>query len=399
MASSGCDGAATATHPRALLPFTCDSLRIPDELAEEIAVEEALVAGPAGKIWRVEVGWDGDGAFLGRGWPAFAAACGARAGWLLVLHHRGRGVLTVKAFDDTRCLTELGAQTAAPAVEATTNYKGASRKPQFISVFPTKSMGKLIPARFVQNYIPKEHLNNHMTIVSGSLGKVCPIELEINRSNVFFAGGWSQFMAFHGITEADALLLRYEGNMVFTVKVFGPDGCQRESMHKDGRMQRNEQGITLTDTERQQDIPFASSKKCKSKNNSPSADVQRRQKGSVISSKKSNKSSKANCAYDLGPPAWLTKKMNASMMTKHHLSLPRHFCNAIGFQKPCMITLQDSMGGTRSWQVRGLHYNNGSCQLGSGWKKVCQDIGLKFGDVITLKIIKTTLWDVIVART
>lgn len=86
---------------------------------------------------------------------------------------------------------------------------------------------QLIPSRFVQHCIHKEHLNNHMTNVSGPLGNVCQIELEMNQSDMFFAAGWSQFMAFHGITEADALLLRYEGNMAFTVKVFGPDGCQR----------------------------------------------------------------------------------------------------------------------------------------------------------------------------
>nr|TKW03722.1 hypothetical protein SEVIR_7G060501v2 [Setaria viridis] len=134
-------------------------------------------------------------------------------------------------------------------------------------------------------------------------------------------------------------------------------------------------------------------------NNWPDTDGQRRPKGFVTSSKKKkNKSSETNCAYDLGPPAWLTKKMNASMMSKHHLSLPRPFYNAIGFRKRCMITLQDSMGSTSSWQVRGLPYKNGGCQLGSGWKKVCQDTGLKYGDVITLKVIKTRLWDVIIMR-
>jgi len=64
--------------------------------------------GGNGKVlWRVEVGRDGDGAFLGRGWPELADACGVGAGWLLVLRHRGRGVLTFKAFDDTRCLRDL----------------------------------------------------------------------------------------------------------------------------------------------------------------------------------------------------------------------------------------------------------------------------------------------------
>ncbi|RLM73382.1 hypothetical protein C2845_PM15G04490 [Panicum miliaceum] len=118
MASSVGGGAATGKHPRVLLPFTCDALRIPDELAAEIGAGEALVFGPSAgkvKLWRVEVGWDGDGAFLGRGWPEFADACGVDAGWLLVLRHRGRGVLTVKVFDASSCLRELVAQPLATA--------------------------------------------------------------------------------------------------------------------------------------------------------------------------------------------------------------------------------------------------------------------------------------------
>jgi hypothetical protein len=49
---------------------------------------------------------------------------------------------------------------------------------------------------------------------------------------------------FHYITEADALLLRYEGNMVFTVKVFGLDGYQRDSKHKETRAKQGEQKDT-----------------------------------------------------------------------------------------------------------------------------------------------------------
>jgi hypothetical protein len=55
-------------------------------------------------VWRVEVGWDGDGAFLGRGWPEFADVCSVEGGWFLVVRLRGRGLLTVKAFDRSCCL-------------------------------------------------------------------------------------------------------------------------------------------------------------------------------------------------------------------------------------------------------------------------------------------------------
>ncbi|TVU03587.1 hypothetical protein EJB05_50904, partial [Eragrostis curvula] len=75
-----------------------------------------------------------------------------------------------------------------------------------------------------------------------SLCDVCPIVLEMNRSDLFFAGGWSEFLAFHGISEANVLLLRYEANMVFTA-----DGCQMDSKHKDIRMQQCKQQVMMND--------------------------------------------------------------------------------------------------------------------------------------------------------
>jgi hypothetical protein len=93
--------------------------RIPDELAKEIGAGEALVVGPCGvkarDVWPVGLGRDGGGAFLGRGWPEFAAAHGVGADWHLALRHRGRGVLTVKAFDDSCCIRGLGVQQPAAA--------------------------------------------------------------------------------------------------------------------------------------------------------------------------------------------------------------------------------------------------------------------------------------------
>ncbi|GJN11903.1 hypothetical protein PR202_ga30139 [Eleusine coracana subsp. coracana] len=139
---SGNHGAGDRKQLRMLLPFTCDKLvranarvlrldqavetetdwsscltlqLIPNELADDIGATEALVISPSGKVWTVAVERDGDGAFLGRGWPQFAVACGVGGGWLLVLRHRGRGVLTVKVFDDTSCLRQLGTPTPPPA--------------------------------------------------------------------------------------------------------------------------------------------------------------------------------------------------------------------------------------------------------------------------------------------
>ncbi|WVZ84955.1 hypothetical protein U9M48_031921 [Paspalum notatum var. saurae] len=375
MASSGGgDHVAAAKNLRVLLPFSCDSLRIPDELANDIGAGEALVVYPSsgkGKaVWRVEVGRDGDGAFLGSGWPELTDACSVGAGWLLVLRHRGRGVLTLKAFDDTGCLRNLGAP-APPSAEAAMRNKDATRKPQFISVRPTDFMEKMIiPAKFVQQYIPKEHLNNHTAIVLGPNGKVYSIKLEMDQLDVFFTGGWSQFLVFHDITEADALLLRYEGNMVFTVKVFGSDGCQRNSKQKENGIQ---QTSTLHHSEKLQQAPSVSIKKHK------------------------NKAFERKSIYKIGPPHWIKKQIMTKTL-KRHLVLATPFCNAIGLQERCTITLRTSTDCTRSWLVHGLPEKKSSYRLVRGWKQFCEENSLKEGDICTFNVIETTLWNVVITR-
>ncbi|CAN6275482.1 unnamed protein product [Urochloa humidicola] len=387
MAPPANNGAAARKHLRVLLPFSCDSLRIPDELAAEIGAWEALLVVPfgKGKVRRVEVGRDGGGAFLGCGWPEFAASCGAGAGWHLVLRHHGGGVITVKVFDASGCLRELGSPWPASAAGAAMSSNDASHRPQFINVLSPDSVENMvIPAKFVQHYIPKEHLSNHTAVVSGPLGKFCQIELEMTQSDVFFAGGWSQFVAFHGISGANSVLLRYEGNMVFTVKVFGPNGCQGESICKDIKVQ---QMSTLPDIEKQQEASSASIQKRKSKNDWPSSGGQKKPKASLL-----------RCSiYGIGPPSWIKKVINTHTLEKH-LALATAFCNAIGLRESCMITLKTSMNSTRSWQVRGLPGRTASYLLLRGWKRFCRDNNLKVGDICTFNVIKTKLWHVVITR-
>ncbi|CAN6242156.1 unnamed protein product [Urochloa humidicola] len=352
MASFGGRGAAAAgKHLRVLLPFTCNSLRIPDELAEEIGAGEALIVGPPGSgkdVWPVGVGRDGDGAFLGAGWPEFAGACGVGAGWFLVVRHRGRGLLTVKIFDRSCCLRDL---VAPPAVEATLGSKRAQRKPQFISALPLQSLEKMIiPAKFVQHYIPKEYLNNW---------------------------GWSQFMVSQGITGANALLLRFEGNRVFTVKVFEPNGCQRGSRNKDIRAQQD----------MKEQKPFVCTQKC-------CRNREKKAKGAMTLLDKPSLLIKA--VYEIGPPSWIKKQFSANALKELCLAAP--FSDAIGLRKPCTITLTNSTDNMGPWQVGGRPHKNKGYVLRQGWKSFCEENNLMEGDICTFNVVETTLWDVIITR-
>nr|CAB3484177.1 unnamed protein product [Digitaria exilis] len=197
---------AISRYLKVLLPSSLSNsgkLRISDELARHwdggdvgsggVALLASAPVVPFGMVWRVEVGRDAEGAFLGRGWPEFAAEHGFGTGWFIVLRHEpGGGVLTVKAFDTTCCLREFGRPLIGVTGSSTTAIRFSPR------------------GKFCRVTVDKDHTGN-----------------------VFFSGGWSRFLASNGIAEYDVLLLRHEGNMVFTVNVFGPDGSQKGCKDQD----------------------------------------------------------------------------------------------------------------------------------------------------------------------
>lgn len=99
---------------------------------------------------------------------------------------------------------------------------------------------QLIPANFVEQYIRKEHLENNTAEVIGPNGKACPCDLEINQPHVFFAGGWSYFRAQLDITEANILVVKYEGGKTFQVRVYEPNGFLRQYSNEHIRTEQGE---------------------------------------------------------------------------------------------------------------------------------------------------------------
>jgi hypothetical protein len=73
------------------------------------------------------------------------------------------------------------------------------------------------------------------------------------------------------------------------------------------------------------------------------------------------------------------------------------FCKPIGLQERCTITLKTPDSSNKSWQAHLYPYQN-RCQLVGGWTDFCLDNGIKVGDVCTVQVIQTTLWNVIIDR-
>ncbi|GJM99072.1 hypothetical protein PR202_ga16137 [Eleusine coracana subsp. coracana] len=98
---------AISRQLKVMLPpssFSSPKPRISHELARPLEGTALVVSPFKSKVCHVEVGRDGDGVFLGRGWPEFVAAQGIGVDWFVVLRHEHGDVLT---FKDLKILKQL----------------------------------------------------------------------------------------------------------------------------------------------------------------------------------------------------------------------------------------------------------------------------------------------------
>nr|XP_034601980.1 putative B3 domain-containing protein Os04g0347400 [Setaria viridis] len=130
----------------------------------------------------------------------------------------------------------------------------------------------------------------------------------------------------------------------------------------------------------------------KSKKYMSSTDAQKRVQGSMTYLNKA----RTKGAFEIGPPAWI-KEINTSIIENQQLNLSLPFCEAIGLQQHCTITLKTSTRSTKSWKVCLNPYQH-CCKLVGGLKRFFLENGIKLGHVCTMQIIEITLWNVIIDR-
>jgi hypothetical protein len=100
---------------------------------------------------------------------------------------------------------------------------------------------QIMPAKFVEDYIPIEHLRNNVAKIVGPLSSTCQSNIEVNQPHVFFTGGaWSYFIELHDINEDNILVVKYEGGLKYRVKVYQPNGFCRLYMDEHNEKEQGE---------------------------------------------------------------------------------------------------------------------------------------------------------------
>lgn len=103
-----------------------------------------------------------------------------------------------------------------------------SRRPRFLNVFSSSSSANRlkIPVGFNRNL---QGRISGSVLLRGPSGYSWVVELAHKNDDLFFDEGWADFVRDHRLGCGDFLVFRYDGDLVFDVKVFDQSTCEKEA--------------------------------------------------------------------------------------------------------------------------------------------------------------------------
>lgn len=66
------------------------------------------------------------------------------------------------------------------------------------------------------------------------------MEVQETPDGIFFKDGWQMFAEYHGLKIGEFLVFCYRGSYSFLVKIFGINGCKKESLGPDNIVKTEE---------------------------------------------------------------------------------------------------------------------------------------------------------------
>ncbi|XP_072963653.1 putative B3 domain-containing protein Os04g0347400 [Typha angustifolia] len=249
-----------------------------------------------------------------------------------------------------------------------TSSSGRSQRPQFFKVLLPRCLGKLkIPPKFAVHLSNDNIVDGQKANILGPLGKVWQVELLKEGSGLFFGSGWKEFVRAYELLVGYFLVFRYEGNMIFTIKVFDLTGCRKEY--------KNLSSFDQEEAAEENIVP--SKRKRKSEKKEVRKEGIRKEESSSC-----NKS---------------RPRLERTIRTynRAYVNIPKQFCSSVGLSTTREIVLKNST--QKSWQVSFGMYENYNF-LGKGWREFSKDNNIKIGDRCIFELVQENVFCVRVVK-
>ncbi|KAJ0965129.1 hypothetical protein J5N97_026267 [Dioscorea zingiberensis] len=244
-----------------------------------------------------------------------------------------------------------------------------SRRPQFFKIFLGGSELSIPPA-FVKHII--DDIRGKATIFSG--GKFWHTKVQKSNKGLYFADGWQELIKAHGLSVGCFLVFRYEGNMVFTLKVFDLSGCRIYDFPITGKcLMKRKANIEVHDLEED------------SVNLHRAPMIRSHKKTRVVPPKHSMARVKLEkediCAEN---QLHCYKEITQSNLVHAKIGVPRTFCASIGLLSSQEVIFRDPQ--KRLWPVK-FYYQPQTPKFGKGLGEFFLNNNLETGDSCTFTYI------------
>ncbi|KAL6863823.1 hypothetical protein ACP4OV_016726 [Aristida adscensionis] len=295
-----------------------------------------------------------------------------------------------------------------------------ARRPQFLKVLFSDFMEKMpIPAKFARRHLAQEQ-GRRATLMS-PLGKFWHVDVaRSDDDDCCFAGGWSEFVGANAVAPESFLVFRYEGNMVFTVKVFDTSGCIKE--YGDAAVeptaprdqQANGTGLKPQPNSKVQDtagLPHKPRKYSKRKLAVGDNIVPKKQSRSPRISSVENDAAQEHYTetevrsdiaaseakeggYDDSLPVYV-KAVSPCNFRYSYMNIGKKFCVMNGLVSNQLMVLKDEEG--RSWPVN-LRQTADQVRMKGGWGHFSGHHGIKVGDLCIFRLVDPHTFSVTIRR-
>ncbi|KAJ0964788.1 hypothetical protein J5N97_025926 [Dioscorea zingiberensis] len=200
-----------------------------------------------------------------------------------------------------------------------------------------------------------------------SLGKFWKVKVQQDDERLFFGDGWNELAAAHGLDEGFFLVFRYEGNMVFTLKIFDLSGCRKYNTAKKRKARTADEDTTDS-----------------ALNNVHPGNTQSLKKKKKKKIHMSSLSEKQSEFIKVKEEPQFSKTISKYNLAHRYLYVPFPFCASNGFTTTQDVILRDSKG--KSFPVNLLSYPGQTPRFRRGWRVFSKEHNLKEGDTCVFEV-------------
>ncbi|XP_062114138.1 putative B3 domain-containing protein At5g66980 [Humulus lupulus] len=252
--------------------------------------------------------------------------------------------------------------------------------PQFFKVFmPQFSSKRLqIPPAFVRRHLKESQ--KEVTLRDHN-GKLWRIGLVIIEKYLYFGINWDSFVREHSLVLGDFLIFKLHGNLLFSVKLFGRDGCNKD--FNASKIIPNNTTIVKTEQVEEEHPPCTASAHANKSTPTGKKGFNRSTKESAKLNQHKTKKTAATLVKKHKRNPCFESKISDSASSKAWVCIPRSVLKEVKLCPEIVLCNENN----KKWPVKFVLRKDGRSALTIGWPEFRKQNNLKANDKYVFELV------------